>query len=40
MLKNETAAGGVDMVVVGPGLSLEQETARLVQVLAAGKRKG
>lgn len=39
-LKNKeqllAAAAGVDMVVVGPGLSLQQETARLVQELAAG----
>ncbi len=30
------AAAAVDMVVIGPGLSLEKETVRLVQDLAAG----
>lgn len=38
-LKNKrqllTAAAGVDMVVIGPGLSLQEETARLVRELAA-----
>jgi hypothetical protein len=39
-LKNKqqllAAAGGGDMVVTGPGLSLQKETARLVKYLACG----
>ncbi len=39
-LKNKeqllAAAAGVDMVVIGPGLSLQKETVRLVQELARG----
>ena len=42
-LKNREAllalAGGVDMVVVGPGLSLAEETQQLVRELAAGIEK-